>query len=74
MLYLQLFCDCTIRGAVALEGWSLTVEDGESRQDLAGHGYILDAVAAMELPEHFPYQRSQHFVYFYDIERKVTPR
>ena len=63
------------RGAVTLEGWSLTVEDGESRQDLAGHGYVLDAVSAMELPEHFPHSPSQHFIYFYhDIRKKVTPR
>ena len=59
----------------ALEGWTLSVEDGELRQDLAGHGYVLDAVSTMELPKHFPRLPTQHFVYFYnDIEKKITPR
>lgn len=63
------------RGVVALEGWSLSVEDDWSRQDLAGHNYVLDAVSAMELPEHFPTMPSQHFVYFHKkIKRKITPR
>ena len=63
------------RGVVALEGWTLSVEDDQSRQDLAGHGYVLDAVSAMELPEHFPTTPSQHFVYFHKkIKQKVTPR
>lgn len=63
------------RGVASLEGWSLSVEDGQLRQDLAGHGYVLDAVSVMELPEHFPCSPTQHFVYFYnEIERKITPR
>lgn len=64
------------RGVVALEGWSLSVEDDHSRQDLAGHGYVFDAVSAMELPKHFPHLPSQHFVYFYNEIRKQesTPR
>jgi len=65
----------TFRGVVALEGWSLSVEDDQSRQDLVGHGYVLDAVSAMELPDHFPTMSSQHFVYFHkNIKQKVTPR
>lgn len=57
------------------EGWSLIVEDEQSRQHLAGHGYVLDAVSAMELPDHFPHTPSQHFVYLYnDIKDKTTPK
>ena len=73
MLYLELFVAAVCRGVVVLEGWSLSVEDGQSRQDLTGHGCVLDAVSAMELPEHFPRSPSQHFVYIYN-EQKVTPR
>lgn len=62
------------RGVVALEGWSLSVEDDKSRQDLSGHGYVLDTVSAMELPEYFPYTPSQHIVYVYnEVKRRVTP-
>ena len=48
MAFVCCIYDCfvaTLRGVVALEGWSLSVEDGQLRQDLAGHGYILDAVS-----------------------------
>ena len=37
-----------------LNGWSVTLENGEENVDINGGDYVLDAIAEMELPPSFP--------------------
>ena len=63
-----------LRGVTSLEGWSLSVEDDHMRQDLVGHGYVLDAVSMMETSPRFPSQQSHHLVYQYGHPKQRSTR
>ncbi|KAM8960363.1 unconventional myosin-XV [Pelodytes ibericus] len=39
-------------------GWSVSIKDGGTWTELAGHDYVLDLISDLELPREFPKQKS----------------
>ena len=65
--HLNLFCCCSVhRGLPTGGGWSFTLELDTQRQDLVGHGYVLDAVAYLECPPGCEPYRVPHIVSWRD--------
>ncbi|KAM4632500.1 unconventional myosin-XV [Discoglossus pictus] len=52
----------------AWRGWSVTMKDGGHWAELAGHDYVLDLIADLELPRDFPKQKS----YFITMSEATT--
>ena len=47
-------------GESELNGWSVSLENGEESIDMNGGDYVLDAIAEMEMPPAFPKNEGRH--------------